>query len=72
MNTKEAITLFKYYLRSNHKQRTIESYSLLIDQYNVLYGERCLEEISPDEIFHFLESVTHNLAKQQDGFDMLR
>jgi len=63
INTKEAIILFKYYLHSNHKQRTIESYSLLIGRYNALYGERCLEEISPDKIFHSLESMTHNLAK---------
>jgi hypothetical protein len=31
MTTKEAITLFKYYLQSNHKTRTIESYTLLLD-----------------------------------------
>lgn len=72
MTTKEAITLFKYYLQSNHKQRTIESYSLLIDRYNTLYGERCLEESSTDEIFHFLETVTQGLRNPQGCFDMLR
>jgi integrase/recombinase XerD len=63
MNTKEAITLFKYYLQSNHKQRTIESYTLLLDRFNTIHSERPLEDISPDEIFHFLESVTQKLSK---------
>jgi integrase len=63
MTTKEAITLFKYYLQSNHKERTIESYSLLLDRFNAIHGERRLEDISPDEIFHFLESVTQKMSK---------
>ena len=63
MTTKEAITLFKYYLQANHKERTIDSYSLLLDRFNAIHGERPLEDISPDEIFHFLESVTQKLSK---------
>jgi integrase/recombinase XerD len=63
MTTKEAITLFKYYLQSNHKQRTIESYNLLLDRFNAMYSERALNGVSPDEIFHFLEELTKNLAK---------
>lgn len=63
MTTKEAITLFKYYLESNHKRRTIESYTLLLDRFNVIHGEKSLEDISSDEIFHFLESVTQKLSK---------
>lgn len=63
MNTKDAITLLKYYLESNHKRRTIESYTLLLDRFNVIHAEKPLENISPDEIFHFLESVTQKLSK---------
>jgi len=63
MITKEAITLFKYYLQSNHKQRTIDSYTLLLDRFNAIHAEKALDEISPDEIFHFLEDQTRNLAK---------
>jgi len=63
MNTKEAISLFKYYVQSNHKQRTIESYTVLLDRFNAIHAERPLEGISPDEIFHFLESVTLKLSK---------
>ena len=63
MITKEAITLFKYYLQSNHKQRTIESYRLLMERFEVIYAQRDLETIAPDEIFHFLENLTGNMAK---------
>ena len=63
MITKEAITLFKYYLQSNHKPRTIESYRLLLERFEVIYAQRDLEAIAPDEIFHFLENLTGNMAK---------
>jgi integrase/recombinase XerD len=63
MTTREAITLFKYYLQSNHKQRTIESYSLLLDRFEAIHAQRELDAIAPDEIFHFLENLTRDLAK---------
>ena len=63
MTTQEAITLFKYYLQSNHKQRTIDSYNLLLDRFNEIHAEKGLDGISPDEIFHFLEDLSRNLAK---------
>ncbi len=63
MSAKEAITLFKYYLQSNHKQRTLESYRVILDRFAALYGQRSLDAITPDEIFHFLETLTQNLAK---------
>lgn len=63
MITKEAITLFKYYLQSNHKPRTIESYRLLLERFEVIFAQKDLETIAPDEIFHFLENLTGNMAK---------
>ncbi|OQB55247.1 MAG: Tyrosine recombinase XerC [Deltaproteobacteria bacterium ADurb.Bin151] len=63
MITKEAITLFKYYLQSNHKQRTIESYRLLLERFEVIFAQKDLETIATDEIFHFLETLTGNMAK---------
>ena len=63
MITKEAITLFKYYLQSNHKQRTIESYRLLLERFEVIFAQKDLETIAPDEIFHFLETLTGSMAK---------
>jgi integrase/recombinase XerD len=43
--------------------RTIGSYTLLLDRFNAIHAEKALDEISPDEIFHFLEDQTRNLAK---------
>ena len=63
MTMKEAIALFKYYLQSNHKQRTIESYSYLIEKYETRFAHRPVDSIGPDEIFQFLENLTQNLAK---------
>lgn len=39
MTIKEAITLFKYYLQANHKERIIESYSLLINRFGAIYAQ---------------------------------
>ena len=63
MTAKEAITLFKYYLQSNHKTRTIESYTFLLDRFNAIHAEKLLSDISPDEIFHFLVDMTRSMAK---------
>jgi integrase/recombinase XerD len=63
MTTKEAITLFNYYLQSNHKQRTIKSYSLVIGRLDAIYGQRPMDSITPEEIFHFLEDLTKDMAK---------
>ncbi|MBN1550214.1 hypothetical protein JW979_02045 [bacterium] len=53
MTTKEAITLFKYYLQANHKQRTLESYRVCLDGFAELDAQRSLDVIISDEIFHF-------------------
>jgi len=63
MITKEAINLFKYYLQSNNKKKTIESYNSFFDKFETIYAQRPLEDISPDEIFQFLEDVTQNHSK---------
>ena len=70
MTTKEAITLFKYYLQSNHKRRTIESYSLLLVRFNAIHAERLLDDISPDEIFHFLEDLIGIWPNLREDCDM--
>ncbi len=44
MITKEAITLFKYYLQSNNKKKTLESYNPLFDKFEDIYSQRQLEE----------------------------
>jgi site-specific recombinase XerD len=68
MTTQEAIRLFNNYLKSNHKQRTIDSYDYLISRFEKIYAERDLDSIGPDDIYTFLESQTHDLAKSTRRF----
>jgi integrase len=35
----------------------------LFDRFGAIYAQRPLDDISPDEIFHFLETITQNLSK---------
>ena len=63
MKVKEAITLFQYYQRSSYKKRTIASYLYLLRKFENLYGERPFDSIEPDEIYHFLETLTQDHAK---------
>lgn len=63
MTTQEDINMFKYYLQINHKPKTIESYDLLLNKLEVIFAQKPLEEITSDEIFSFLENLTHNLSK---------
>jgi len=42
----------KYYLQANHKQRTIESYNLLLGRLDAIYAQKRVDDISSDEIFH--------------------
>lgn len=63
MTAQEAINLFNNYLQSNHKQRTIDSYDYLLSRFERIYAERDLDSIGPDDIYSFLESQTHDLAK---------
>lgn len=63
MITKEAIKLFRDYLRLNHRKRTIESYSPLLEKYEAAYAGQVLDSIGSDEIYHFLETATQHLSK---------
>ncbi len=63
MTTQESIRLFKNYLQSNHKQRTIDSYVYLLRRFEMIYAQRALDSIGPDEIYTFLETLTQDLAK---------
>jgi len=63
MTLKEAITLLRYHQRSNLKARTIRSYQLLLQRFQVQHGERSFDSIGSDEIFQFLETVTGDHSK---------
>jgi len=63
MTTQESIRLFKSYLQSNHKQRTIDSYVYLLRRFEMIYAQRALDSIGSDEIYTFLETLTQDLSK---------
>jgi len=63
MTAQEDINMFKYYLQINHKRKTVESYNLVLNKFETDYAQKPLEEITSDEIFNFLEHLTHNLSK---------
>ena len=63
MIMQEAIRLFRQYLQSNHKQRTIDSYVYLLSRFEMIYAQRALDSIGSDEIFTFLEDLTKDLFK---------
>ena len=63
MTTQEAIRLFNNYLKSNHKQRTIDSYVHVLGRFEMIYAQRDLDSIGSDEIYTFLETLTQDLAK---------
>jgi len=63
MTIREAINLFQYYLQSNHKKRTIETYKFLLGRFEAEYADRPLDSISSDDIHQFLEKVTENRSR---------
>jgi len=63
MTMQEAIRLFNNYLNSNHKQRTIDSYVHVLGRFEMIHAQRDLDSIGSDEIYTFLEALTHDLAK---------
>jgi hypothetical protein len=63
MNVNEAITLFRYYRQSHHRQKTIDSYQTLLGTFEKTFGNRSLDSLQPDEMYQFLEHFTEGAAK---------
>ena len=63
MKIEEAITLFGYHQRSNQKTGTIQSYRPLLEKIQDRFAGRSFDSIEPDEIYHFLETITEGQAK---------
>ena len=63
MKVKEAIKVFKYQQKANLKQRTIYSYSYILNKFEAHYSDRAIDSITADEIYQFLESVTGGYSK---------
>jgi len=63
MNVNEAITVFRYYQQSHHRQRTIDSYQALLGTFEQAHGNRSLDSLQSDEMYQFLEHFTEGSAK---------
>ncbi len=62
MKIEEAITLFGYHQRSNQKTRTIQSYRPILQKIQARFAGRSFDSVGPDEIYHFLETITEGQA----------
>jgi len=70
MTTKEAITLFNYYLQSNHKTRTIESYTLLLDRCTLNVRNPCNASLL-SESFKAPKQVPHKILERETVDEMI-
>ena len=70
MDIKEATSLFRYYQQSTRRKRTRESYRYLLQHLESLFGDRELDSIKPDEIYHFLENIMGSQPNLPEGYAM--
>ena len=63
MNMQKAIDLFKEHNRLTIKNRTIASYSRLLEQLDVHFSDHDVESMTSEVVCRFLEDFTRGLAK---------
>lgn len=63
METSNALKIFRNYQKSNLKPNTLIGYRYLIDNFEELFGDKDLESINSEDVFHFLEIITENSSK---------
>ena len=63
MKTLLALKIFQDYQKSNLKPSTVIGYRYLIDNFEEFFGDKDLNSISSEDIFHFLEIITENNSK---------
>ena len=63
MNITTALKIFRDYQKSNLKRNTVIGYRYLLDNFEELFGERDLNSISSEDLFHFFEIITENNSK---------
>jgi len=60
MKTNQAVKNFLDYHRTNSKKNTLRNYSYILGYFQIKFGEREIESITPDEILGFLTELTIN------------
>ena len=63
MNTSAALKLFRDYQKTNLRPNTAISYRYLFENFEELFGERELNTINSEELFHFLDLLTEHTSK---------
>ena len=63
MNITTALKIFRDYQKSNLKRNTVIGYRYLLVNFEELFGERDLNSISSEDLFHFFEIITENNSK---------
>ncbi len=60
MKTNQAVQNFLDYHRTNSKKHTLCNYSYILGYFQIKFGEKEIDSITPDEILGFLTELTAN------------
>lgn len=63
MKTSLALDIFRKYQKSNHRPTTVTGYRYLLDNFEILFGDKDFQSIRSEDLFHFVEIMTENAAR---------
>jgi len=63
MKTSLALDIFRKYQKSNLRTTTVIGYRYLLDNFEVLFGDKDFGSIRGEDLFHFMEIITENVAR---------
>jgi integrase/recombinase XerD len=63
MKSSLALDIFRKYQKSNLRPTTVIGYRYLLDNFEVLFGDKDFGSIRGEDLFHFMEIITENVAR---------
>jgi len=63
MRTSLALDIFRRYQKSNLRPTTVIGYRYLLDNFEVLFGDKDFQSIRSEDLFHFMEIMTENTTR---------
>ena len=63
MKTSLALKIFRDYQKSNLRPTTVTGYRYLLDNFEVLFRDKDFQSIRSEDLFHFMEIMTENVAR---------
>jgi integrase/recombinase XerD len=63
MTVRDAIHIFQISQKNLHRKRTTDSYRYILEHFKKHFTDSHVEEITPDQIYHFWEDLTEHMAK---------